>query len=142
MLVAFRFNDRRLLSRVIAWWQSSDVSHCEVVLQSSMNSHLCASSSWLDGGVRSKVMVLPADKWRVYEVDRDVLAAKAWANTHAGEKYDWLGLIGYVLRPIRGFKNRSVCSEACAAMMGLHEPWRFNVADLEGFCISVGTRTQ
>lgn len=141
--VAFRFDDGRLMSRVIAWWQASDLSHCEVVLGHLRDGqHRCASSSWLDGGMRTKVMALPAEKWRVYEVDRDPIVAHQWAAANNGTPYDWLGLIGYVIRPIRGFNGRTVCSEACAAMLGLHQPWRFTVADLEGFCIATGRRIQ
>lgn len=141
--VAFRFDDGRAFSRLIAWWQASDVSHCEVVLRTMRDGqHRCASSSWLDGGMRIKTMPLPAEKWRVYEVDRDAAAADRWATDNAGTEYDWLGLIGYLIRPIRGFAGRTVCSEACAAMLGLHQPWRFTVADLEGFCIATGKRIQ
>ncbi len=142
MLVAIRFGDDRLLSRIIAWWQRNDASHCEVVIETIGDAYRCASSSWVDGGVRIMVNSLPASKWRLYEIDRDIELARAWLVEHKGCGYDYLGLFGFVIRPLKGWSGRWFCSEAVAAMLGLPDPWRFNVADIEGFCISTGRRIQ
>lgn len=144
MRVAFRFNDRRLIGRLVAWWQRSDTSHCEIVVESLGSAFRCASASWVDGGVRYMVNDLPASKWRLYEIDSgNVEAAKAWMQRHAGAKYDWLGLLGFVVRPATAGKSgRWWCSEACAAMLGLNEPWRYCVADLENACRLIGRQVQ
>lgn len=142
MLVAFRFNDSRLLSRVLAWWQRHDAAHCEVVLAVQGDVHLCASSSWLDGGVRCKSIWLDPAKWRLYDVPRSEAMARAWFDLHAGERYDLLGLAGFVFRRIKGVLRAWWCSEACAAMAGVADPWRYDVATFESLCAAVGRRVQ
>lgn len=142
MLVAFRYDDRRILSRFIAWWQRSDVSHCEVALRQWGETYDCASSSWLDGGVRRKEMQLPPEKWRIYEVESDRQFADDWASVHNGDGYDWLGLLGFIFRRIKGMRSRWICTEACAVMLKLKDPWRYDVAQLENFCAQVGRRIQ
>lgn len=140
MLVAFRFNDRRLLSRLIAWWQRSDASHCEVVLTQSGGVTTCASASWLDGGVRAKTIDLTADKLRLYDVPGDIAHAQRWLVRHQGQGYDFLCLLGFAFRRITGSRGRWICSEACAAMLGLRQPWRYDVAALETLCACFGRR--
>lgn len=144
MRIAFRYDDRRPLSRLIAWWQRSDVSHCETIIAGSSGAALCVSSSWVDGGVRVKSMPLPADRWRIYELPGGgPIAPDAWAETHAGSGYDWLGLVGIYLRPAtRGSRRRWICAEVCAELLGLPEPWRFDVAALEAICRRYGIRRQ
>lgn len=140
MLVAFRFNDTRLLSRLVAWWQRSDASHCEVVLGQVGNAYLCASSSWLDGGVRAKVMDLPPTKWRLYDVPGDIAHAQRWLDQHKGQGYDFLCLLGFTFRRVTGSRGRWICSEACGAMLGLLQPWRYDVATFETLCAAWGRR--
>jgi len=76
-----------------------------------------------------KVMDLPSSKWDIFEVEGDEGAVVDWFNLHLGEKYDVLGLLGFVL-PIPGWRNRWFCSEACAAALGYSESWRFSPAIL------------
>lgn len=142
MLVAFRFNDPRPLSRLVAWWQRSDASHCEVVLAVQGDVHLCASSSWLDGGVRAKSIWLEPAKWRLYDLPRDEAFARAWFDQHRGERYDLLGLLGFTFRRVKGWLRAWWCSEACAAMAGVAEPWRYDVATFESLCAALGRRVQ
>lgn len=140
--IAFRYDDRRLLARLIAWWQRDDASHCELILGQIGSLYDCASSSWLDGGVRRKRMELPPEKWRVYELDRDPMAATAWFDAHEHCGYDWLGVIGLAIRPVPHERHRYICTEACAAAIGIEEPWRLSVADLENLCALIGRRIQ
>lgn len=147
--LAFRFNDRRLFARLVCLIQGGDTAHCEVVLGESSGAaggYRCASASWLDGGVRFKVLALPAEKWRVYELaDPSGLqssAAHGWFMRHHGDRYDWLGLLGFVVRRLKGFQRRWFCSEACAAALGLGDPYRFDPATLEAVAQRVGQRIQ
>lgn len=144
MRVAFRFSDRRLLARLVAWWQRSDVSHCEVIVRSVGDVHECLSASWVDRGVRIKRMPLPADKWRVYEIvpGNSVTPAQWWVQ-HAGARYDWLALFGLVLRPTtKGREHRWYCEEVAADLAGFDEPWRYDVAGFEMYCRRQGVRLQ
>jgi hypothetical protein len=92
---------------------------------------LCASSSWLDGGVRYKYIPMDPEKWAVWSLP-DVSSGdlQAWFDLHKGEGYDWAGLLGFAFRRIKGWLRLWFCSEACAASMGYSEPWRFDVATL------------
>ncbi len=142
MLIAFRFGDTRALSRFICWWQDSDASHCECVIRRVADNFECVSASWVDGGVRRKVMPLAAEKWRIYEMPGSTKKAAAWADLHEDERYDLLGLLGFVFRRVKGWLKAWFCSEACADILGLREPWRYDVATLESVCAAVGRRVQ
>jgi hypothetical protein len=43
-----------------------------------------------------------------------------------GDRYDVLGLLGFVWRRQTGTQSKWFCSEAVAAMLGFPEPWRFD----------------
>lgn len=138
--VAFRVGDLRLFARVIHAWDRTDVSHCEVATAWRGLDHRCLSASMLDKGVRAKDLALGDAKWRVYEVPHDPLEAEAWFAEHEGDRYDVLGLLGFVIRPIKGWLRAFFCSEACAAMLGLAEPWRYSPRLLDLYCAAVGRR--
>jgi hypothetical protein len=115
---------------VINFWTGSDYSHCELVFgQPNMHgSSLCASSSARDGGVRFKWINLKDGKWDVYDLPGfDEKTAKAWFYDRQGLKYDYLGLLWFVL-PIRKFNNprRWFCSEAIGAALGLDRPHKLH----------------
>lgn len=89
--VAFRYNDRRMFARLVCWLRGGDSAHCEVAsVLTDTGLHHCVSSSWLDGGVRGKWMPLPADRWRVYEIeaattadaDADLVAVASFTDGH------------------------------------------------------------
>jgi hypothetical protein len=144
--IAFRYGDSRLFARAVCWWRGGDSAHCEVLLGDSVLGggwHECLSSSWLDGGVRVKWMPLPADKWRIYEVPfGSVEEARAWAWKHSGEGYDALGLLGFVIRRVKGLARDWFCSEVAAELMGLRDPWQFDLKLLEAVCARTGKSIQ
>lgn len=140
--VAFRVGDRRPFARLIHWWDRTDVSHCEVACHWRGLEHRCMSASWLDGGVRAKTIKLAADRWRVYEVPHDAADALGWFVEHNGDRYDVVGLLGFVVRPIKGWLRAFFCSEACAEMMRMPEAWRYSPRTLELYCAAVGQRVQ
>jgi len=127
MKIAFYKGRTRFLDRIVQWWTRSPYSHCEIVFDSVNN--LCATSSFIDGGVRIKLIELDEIKWDVVDVDGDENAVLDWFMLHLGEKYDLLGLVGFII-PISGWRNRWFCSEACAASLGYAEAWRFSPAML------------
>lgn len=133
--VAFRVADRRPFARFVCWWQRTDTAHCEVAATWGVDGwHECISSSWLDGGVRAKRICLTPDKWRVYEVPGDPDRLSNWLALNTGRRYDWLGLLGFGLRRVRGFADRVFCSEAVAEVLGADQAWRFDPAALEQHC--------
>lgn len=132
MKVAFRKNDRgRLFSRLISWWTRSPYSHCEAIVgEWGHDRYLCASASWVDGGVRTKTIKLTPDKWDIVETDADQGAAYRWFLRNRGKGYDFLGVLGFLWRPMNTGANRYFCSEAVAESMGFYEAWRYDPATL------------
>jgi hypothetical protein len=130
--LAFYRGRARLFDRLIQWWTRGPYSHVEVVThRSNSGAAWCISSSWMDGGVRGKWMVLNPARWDVIVLpDIDSAVAHRWLAQHAGSGYDWAGLLGFVWRPVAGDARRWFCSEAGADICGLLEPWRFNPNDL------------
>lgn len=138
--VAFRYGDTRLFSRFICWVRGGDVSHCEVIHHTVADVHACVSSSWVDGGVREKIMPLPAHKWRIYEVVGDPLRVRAWLEQHDQEVYGWRKLLVFVT----GLRLRGgpTCSSATADMLGMDADELFCPRLIEAVCIQHGTRLQ
>lgn len=131
MLVALYVGKGGWFNAVIRRWQRSHYSHCEVILRRVLDVSECVSSSISDGGVRVKHMRLKPEHWELWDVpcdDEQDSQAVRWAVDHEGDRYDFFGLLGFAWRPWRGSKSRWWCSEACAALLGLDEPWRYDVA--------------
>ena len=131
MQVAFYKGRKRLSSRLVSWWLGGVYSHCELILKVDPEgvSH-CASASFLDGGVRLKLMRLDPAHWDVLPVGGDPSYAYAWLLEHEEESYDILGLLGFAWRRQQGAQNRWFCSEAVAAMLGWPNPWRLDPMSL------------
>ncbi|MRN37209.1 hypothetical protein CRG49_008770 [Neisseria sp. N95_16] len=107
-------------------------SHCEIAVALGGGVFECYSASLRDGGVRCKVMRLPESKWDLVELPAaDVLTAQLqmiWLMTQ-GKSYDVLGSLGVVLR-VGNRPDKWFCSEWCAHVLGLAEPWRLSPNDL------------
>ena len=140
--VAFRYADTRLVARLICWVRGGDSAHCEVVHRSVADMHACISASWVDGGVREKIMALPAAKWRIYEVAGDPLRARAWLAEHDGKGYDLMGLLGFIRPWARHSRKRWFCSEAAANILDMDAAHLYDVRIMESVCIKHGTRLQ
>lgn len=117
-------------SRLLAWWQRSDYSHCAVVWQVH-EARAYVSEATIFGGVQTHWRKWDAAMWDVAEVnsaDRD--AVSAWWVRHSGSRYDWMGLLGFIVRRIKGVSAAFWCSEAVHASLGWPDAWRVDVADL------------
>lgn len=130
MQVAFYKGTDRLFNRSVSWWLNGPYSHCELVLETVNGISHCASSSFMDGGVRTKWMALNPEHWDLVDVWADEDEVYAWIREHKGQGYDILGLAGFVWRPLAGETRRWFCSEAVAAMLGFKHPWRFDPMNL------------
>lgn len=119
---------QRLMDWAVRWATNGQYSHCEIAVKHSFaDDYHCYSASLRDGGVRSKTMRLPDDKWDLIPI-RDVDAYdKVWALFQAtrGAKYDYCGALGLVL-PIRQARQRWFCSEWCAKALELGQPEKFS----------------
>lgn len=131
MQVAFYKGRKRLFNRLTSWWLRGAYSHCELILGTDRNGlAVCASSSFMDDGVRVKHMELNPEHWDVIEVSGRPDDAWLWLQQHCGEGYDLLGLVGFMARRVGHHKTRWLCSEAVAAMLGMPDAWRFDPCSL------------
>lgn len=133
--ICFRYGDSRWFARLVCLLRGGDSAHCETAHRWVGGVYDCVSSSWMDGGVRGKIIEMPHQKWRVYEVPGSPDDVRRWLVDHAGEKYDWLGLFGFVL-PFRipGFLRRWFCAESSADHMWLPRPVIWDLVLLESVC--------
>ena len=56
----------------------------------------------------------------------DAEKAVAWFVTHMGQKYDVIGLVGFVARRVEDDRSKYFCSEAVSAALGFADGWRFD----------------
>nr|DAN48806.1 MAG TPA: cysteine peptidase [Caudoviricetes sp.] len=126
---AARFTDglTRILTR-------GRYSHCELAVRlpetAGGQQYECYSASLRDGGVRMKVMPLPAAKWDLIALPDSVGGRLhgLWEETQ-GQGYDLPGAFGVVFG-LPENRRRWFCSEWVGAALGLSESWRFSPNDL------------
>ncbi|WP_136414409.1 hypothetical protein [Herbaspirillum sp. ST 5-3] len=137
MKIAFYKGRTRLFNRFVSWWTSGPYSHAEAVFDGFRELSgpvLCGSSSFLDGGVRLKMIELQPDHWDVIEVPSlDGSRALDWFHAHLGAKYDVIGLLSTSC-PIRQDGRRYFCNEAIGTAGGLRDAWRFNPNSFARIC--------
>jgi hypothetical protein len=140
MKVAFYKGHKRFFDRFIQWWTKSPYSHTEVILEEYVDGKaLCGSASFLDGGVRVKLITFKPDNWDFVIVPGvDKAYVKAWYDKNLGKKYDLIGLLG-VVSPVRQHGNKYWCSEANAASLGIEESWRYAPSHLYSYAKTVET---
>jgi hypothetical protein len=127
MQVAFYKGRTRLFNRLVSWWLSGPYSHCELVIWTNPQGlSLCISSSFMDGGVRSKWMALDPEHWDLVPVTGSTARAMVWLDANKGAGYDVLGLVGFFWRRVTGDRRKFFCSEAVAAMLGFAQAWRMD----------------
>lgn len=88
---------------------------------------VCASASYMDGGVRFKTMTLADDDpdWDFINLPVELEAAgRDWFTAHEGRAYDFWGNIALVIGFVGDSPDNWFCSEAVAAALGIEESWR------------------
>lgn len=122
---------------VIAAWTRSPYSHCEIVIDG-----MCHSSSIRDRGVRTKRIDLDRPHWTVIPAPWvDAGRALAVYRSMEGLPYGWMDLIAqHVLRlPVSG--RGVICSELCAAMLGLPRPESYHPGGLVEYVVARSAAT-
>ena len=110
-----------LYSRAVRFIERGPYSHCELAFGDGMS----ASASWVDGGVRFKRIDYDPAHWDFVELPAHLAPyAREWFRANQGAPYDLLGNVRFVLPWLPDSQHGWFCSEAIAAALRLHEPWR------------------
>lgn len=101
-------------------------SHCELVFGNGVS----ASSSFLDGGVRFKVIEYSQqDNWDFLPLPdvRGVIESSAmtWFKAHEGERYDIWGNLRFATGFAYDSPGKWFCSESVMAALGFSEAYRY-----------------
>ena len=103
----------------------SRFSHVEIAYEKSMSAYHCWSSSVRDGGVRKKWIDTSTDRWVIIEVPNAV--SEDLAIQEAGKKYDYVGLVGTVIKLKQFSRNRKwFCSEIVAEILSIKDSWKYS----------------
>lgn len=112
----------------IRLWTWSKWSHAELVIDG-----VCYSSSSRDGGIRAKQIDLTSSRWNVVDVDltdEQTAKALAWFMVNDGDKYDWAGIIRFVIPFLPQSKRRWFCFEAIGESLGFAGAHKLTANDL------------
>jgi hypothetical protein len=115
---------KRIFNVLIAAWTKGQYSHCELVFSDGM----CGSASHIDGCVRLKRIQFDPELWDFIDIPGDEIdeaEARKWYEDHRGEIYDYVGLLGFVIRPVTGRYGRWLCSSSVMEALGYDDSWRF-----------------
>jgi hypothetical protein len=127
-----------LVNRGIRFFTKSIYSHSELTIGNPFVSPVdCLTSSGTEGGVRIKRMQLSPAKWDVIALPNvDESAVRKFFSENRDRPYDLIGTVRTVL-PFVGREHPAkwFCSEVCAAVMGLSEPWRMHPGVLHSVAI-------
>ncbi|WP_194094685.1 hypothetical protein [Marivivens aquimaris] len=119
--LAFYKDDSRWLDKIIQLATGGPYSHVEMIAGPAEvdECHLCLSSSWRDGGVRSKYIRLRSEAWDVVQLPVPA-ECTSFIETRLGLKYDVAGVLLSRVCPLDIFgPNRWFCSEIIAAALGM-----------------------
>lgn len=124
-------------NRLISWWDGS-YSHGELVYYDEKDQTTWGLSSTmrrqegLPSGVRAKKIVFKKSHWDFVDITcLGIDAEDAFQKTKERQglvKYDYLGIAGFVARPVQEDPNKMFCTEWVATLLGWTQPWRFSPA--------------
>lgn len=134
---AFYKGTDKPFNKLVSWKMEGPYSHCEAVFEFDPETglYLCASSSFMDRGIRFKDIGLNPAKWDIIDVPGiDGDDVKSWFMDHLfyvdanGQwrrtPYDVRGLVSFLI-PVGHTPEGYFCDEALGAAIGLVEPHRF-----------------
>jgi hypothetical protein len=127
--VAFYKGKSRIFNKLVSWWTRGPYSHTELVIGEVSEGSVCWSASYLDKGIRRKVIKLDPDHWDLIEVEMtatELGQAQEWFHQHENAAYDVLGLVGFIFRRVADDHRKFFCSEAIAASLKFNDAWRFD----------------
>lgn len=111
--VAFYKEKGKFIDKVIRWRTTSKYSHCEFILP---DGRMFSADAW-SGGVRFN-QNYNLDNWDIVEIpceDYKIKELVGWCDYRNGSKYDWWGVVWFVLPFVKQEPSKWFCSELCAA---------------------------
>ena len=138
-LVFRRAADAGFWSRAIAWWTKGPYSHCELWLGGPPAHAWCFSSIEGTGTRFAYVDLRPSfDFIELAPDEKSYRLVTAAARALQGKRYDWLGLLGFVLPFGEHDEHDRFCSEVCFEILSgagiiktLHPEKRWRVSPSE-----------
>jgi hypothetical protein len=126
--IAFYKAPGSLLDKVIRWWEVGPYAHCEMILHENADGTYTIASAVPGTGVRiAENQSMPVSDWDFVTVPGDVGQVRAWFEAHAGDAYDYVGLLGFILRPVTFIiRKKYFCSRACLRSLGFQGAWRID----------------
>lgn len=127
MKIALYKGKGKIGNAIIRWWTNSQYSHCELVI-----GEFCYTSSFMDGGVRSKQIDLTNGNWDLIDVPWGNEERALWFFKQTkGAKYDWLGIFGSQFFNLRFEDSKKYfCNEWVGAALDIPNP---EIYDPENF---------
>lgn len=111
-----------IYNRLTRWIDRGKYSHCELVFSDGVS----ASASYIDGGVRFKVIDYNPENWDFIEIPKYLEGrARWWFREHNGDPYDVLGNLRFAIGFARDSEGAWFCSEAVMEALGFIEPYRY-----------------
>jgi hypothetical protein len=129
--VAFRHNDRRLFARLVCLVRGGDSAHVEAVARMVADQGECISASFVDRGVRSKIITLDPAKWRIYQTDLPPERARGWLARNDHKGYGWLRLVRFLFPFFRPNVGGPICTIAVGEILGLPDAECHDLRSLE-----------
>jgi uncharacterized protein YycO len=100
----------KIWDKLIGLWTFGPYSHVEILFSDGV----CFSSSPRDGGVRFKNIHILPERWTAIDMPTDQEEnIKKWCEKKVGLRYDWWGILGFVLPFVRQERKAWYCSEIC-----------------------------
>ena len=125
MKYAFYKASGTFIDKMIRLWMRGPYAHVEAILEEFPDGTYTIASSVPGIGVRTTRQTLPASDWDIVEGPGDIEQSKAWFAEKDGAAYDYVGLFGFVLRPVTiEERNKYWCSEAILLSIGYKGAWR------------------
>ncbi|NJL70930.1 MAG: hypothetical protein HC888_04590 [Candidatus Competibacteraceae bacterium] len=122
MRVAFYHGpEESWFGRGVAFLTKGPFTHVELLFSDGM----CFSSTENEGGCRFKKIDMDFSRWVILEIDCPEDKIRKFCEQREFCKYDWFGLLGFILRRNTDRKNRYYCSEVCAEAMSIEGVIKF-----------------
>lgn len=123
-LLFFKGSQGNIWDKFICLITNSAYSHVELQFPNGK----CWSSSTYDGGVRAKYIDMADGHWDTLECPTP--SEKLFLQ-EVGKEYDYIGLIGTVIRvPWFSRQRKWFCSEIVAEALGLENSWKYTPEDI------------